>query len=169
MVREGGDVGEESQTSSSSALTSSAASISILEAETAIVRWSARKTSGAGESGTCGVKIYADATTTLCVPTTANTTAFPWGSADTDSAQNGPAGFHISGRGSNYLNSSAGTVLGGYAPVGGGSSSVFAGQRMQIDDDYPAGEITRIDILVIGGGTITVSTDFLNAYSFTGS
>jgi len=151
------------------ALTSSAASISILAAETAIVRWSARKTSGAGESGTCGVKIYADATTTICSPTTASTTNFPWGSANSNRAENGPAGFFISGRGADYLNSSSATVIAGYGPVGGGESSVFAGTKMQVDDDYPTGEITRIDILVIGGGTITVSTDFLNAYSFTGS
>jgi hypothetical protein len=169
VTREGGDVGEETQTSSSAALTSSAASISILAAETAIVRWSARKTSGASESGTCGVKIYADADTTICTPTTASTTHFPWGSANTNEAQNGPAGFFISGRGTNYLNASSGTVIAGYGPVGGGSSSVFAGQKMQIDDDYPAVTIDRIDILVIGGGTITVGTDFLNAYSFTGS
>tara|TARA_R110002012_G_scaffold157665_1_gene318835 strand:+ start:258 stop:965 length:708 start_codon:yes stop_codon:yes gene_type:complete len=169
VTREGGDIGEETATSGSVATVSSAASISILAAETAIVRFSARKTTGAVESGTCGAKIYADATTTICSPTTASTTQFPWGSADTNVAQNGPGGFHISGRGSNYLNSSAGTVLAGYAPVGGGSSSSFAGQKMNIDDDYPAGTITRIDILCIGGGTITVGTDFLNVYSFTGS
>ena len=174
VVREGGDVGEETSTSNSSAVTSSTGTISILAGETAIVRWSARKTTGGGgESGTCGAHIYAGGTdTVICTPTTASTTTFPWGSADTDSAQNGPAGFFISGRsssGTDYLNSSAGTVLGGYAPVGGGSSSVFAGQKMQVDDDYPAGEITRIDVLAIGGGAITVGTDFLNAYSFTGS
>ena len=171
VVREGGDTGEDSSTSSSSAVTSSTGTISVLAAETAIVRWSARKNDGgSGESGTCGAHIYAGgANTAICTPTTSSTTQFPWGSADTDAASNGPAGFFIAARDSDYLNASAGTVLAGYAPVGGGTSSSFSGQRMQLSDDYPAGEITRIDVLAIGGGAITVSTDFLNVYSFTGS
>ena len=149
VTLEGQQLTEVTSTTTSAADFITAASLTLAAAEAGMVRFVGRKTSGAAEDWTIGIKIVADTTVTICDPITSNISAYAWGCTDGNRAENGPGGFHISSRVTNYLNSSSGTVLAGFAPVGGGGSSVFGGANLNVDGSYPTGQITAITLRCI--------------------
>ena len=169
VTREGGNLTEATTTSTSVVDILAIASLSILAIEPGRVIFAGRKTSGAVADGSVGVKINS---TVISVPATSSTTHFAWGSADTNVAMDGPGGFHIAPRVTNYLNSSAGTGVCGYAPVGGGQSSTMTGVQMNDDSGYPNAEITSITLQAIvqsSSPSITLGVDELHAYSLVAS
>ena len=70
----------------------------------------------------------------------------------------------------NYLNSSAGAGVCGYAPVGGGQSSAMTGVQLNDDAGYPNAEITSITLqAIVTSASITLGPDELNVYSVVAS
>ena len=167
VTREGGNNSEATSTATSAADILASGTVSIEAIEPGRVIFAGRKTSGASEDGSVGVKINS---TVICVPETSSTTHFAWGSTDTNRAENGPGGFHMAPRVTNYLNSSAGAGVCGYAPVGGGQSSAMTGVQLNDDAGYPNAEITSITLqAIVTSASITIGTDELNVYSVVAS
>ena len=168
VTREGGNLTEGTSTSTSPADILGNASLSIGAIEPGRVIFAGRKTSGAVADGSAGVKI--NNSVVISVPATSSTTHFAWGSADTNEAQNGPGGFHIAPRVTNYLNSSAGAGVCGYAPVGGGQSSTMTGVQLNDDAGYPNAEIDDITLqVIVQSSSITIGLDELHVYSLVSS